>query len=72
MKRPQKLNLTLSLKLILRTKTFIAVKMKLFELNSSRIEIIFQFETRELRKWLEIISQENTRKTTHYSDSRKQ
>ena len=40
MKRPQKLNL-----LNLRTETFSAVKMKLFEL-----EIIFQFETRELRK----------------------
>ena len=29
---------------------FSAVKMKLFELNSSGIEIIFQFETRKLRK----------------------
>ena len=49
-KRPQKLNLTLSFKLSLRTKTFSAIKMKLFEVNSSRIEIIFQLETRELRK----------------------
>ena len=37
------------MKLSLRAKTFNAVKMKLSESNLSRIGVIFQLETRELR-----------------------
>ena len=47
------------LKLNVRAKTFSTVKMKLSESNLSRIRVIFQLESRELRKlmWLEIILQ---------------
>ena len=44
---PKNLILRCVLKLNLHTRTFSAVKMKLFEINSSQIETIFQVETRE-------------------------
>ena len=54
------------LKLNFRTNSFSAVKMNLFELNSSRVKIIFQLETRKLRimNGNHLTKQE---KTTHYS-----
>ena len=54
------------MKLNLFTKTFSTVKMHLFELNSSPIEIIFRLQMRDLTKnvWKSV---HNSRKTTHYS-----
>jgi hypothetical protein len=62
--RPQKLNLELSFETQSSHQNFSAVKMKLFELNSWRVEISFQLETRQLRKngWN---SSYNTRKAMH-------
>jgi hypothetical protein len=63
-KRPQKLNLELSFETQSSHQCFSAVNMKLFELNSWRVEISFLLETRQLRNngWN---SSHNTRKTTH-------
>ena len=44
LKWSQKLSLELSLKLDLLTKVFGGVKMKLFELNSSRVELFLTTE----------------------------
>jgi hypothetical protein len=46
----QKLNLELSSETQSSHQSFSAVKIKLFELNSWRVEISFQLETRQLRK----------------------
>jgi hypothetical protein len=63
-KRPQKLNLELRFETQSSHQKLLCSKMKLFELNSWRVEISFQLETRKLSKngW---DSFHNTRKTMH-------
>jgi hypothetical protein len=57
-KRPQKLNLELSFETQSSHQKILCSKMKLFELNSWRVQISFQLKTWKLsKKWLEFISQ---------------